>query len=311
MRQQQWPDSDLGCVSTMSLRSMTGFARADGAVDRLRWTWEIRSVNGKGLDLRLRVPPGMERLDQPARERAAKVLTRGNVQATLTVVHAAGGSRFAINEEVLESVLAAMERIKGRVDVQPPSLDGILNVRGVVEIAETEANEEERAAYDEAIMASFGLALSDLAAMRAREGAAIGAILAARIDEIEAYARAAEQSPARTPDAIRTRLAEQIAALTGAAPALDPVRLHQEAVLLATKADIREELDRLFAHVGAARALLADGGSVGRKLDFLSQEFNREVNTLCAKANDRSITAIGLELKAVVDQLREQIQNLE
>jgi uncharacterized protein (TIGR00255 family) len=178
-------------------------------------------------------------------------------------------------------------------------------------MAEGEVSEEERSAYDEALLASFDTALSELAAMRAREGAAIGAVLAARIDEIEALARSAELSPARTPEAIRARLAEQVAALVDASPALDPVRLHQEAVLLATKADIREELDRLFAHVAAARALLAAGGIVGRKLDFLSQEFNREVNTLCAKANDRSITAIGLELKAVVDQLREQIQNLE
>jgi uncharacterized protein (TIGR00255 family) len=290
---------------------MTGFARADGAVDGLRWTWEIRSVNGKGLDIRLRVPSGMERLDPPARERAGKALSRGNVQATLSVQREVAGSRVVINEDVLAGVLAAMDRIKSRVAVQPPTLDGILNVRGVVEIAENEASEEERAAYDEAIMASFGAALADLVAMRAREGGAIGAVLSARLDEIEALTRAAEASPARTPEAIRTRLAEQVALLTGASPALDPDRLHQEAVLLATKADIREEIDRLTAHVAAAREMLAEGGAVGRKLDFLSQEFNREVNTLCAKANDRGLTAIGLELKAVVDQLREQVQNLE
>jgi uncharacterized protein (TIGR00255 family) len=292
-------------------QSMTGFARADGAAGARRWTWEIRSVNGKGLDFRLRLPPNFDRLDQPARERAARRLSRGSLQATLTLQQEVAAERLRINEDVLSAVLAAADRIRARVDAAPPSIDGLLAVRGVLEMGEEQPDEVERAALDAALLASFDEALAALVAMREREGAAIAALLAARLDEIAALTRAAEANPARTPEAIRARLAEQVAALLDAVPALDPDRLHQEAVLLATKADIREEIDRLVAHVAAARALLAEGGPVGRRLDFLAQEFNRETNTLCAKANDRGLTAIGLDLKAVVDQLREQIQNLE
>jgi uncharacterized protein (TIGR00255 family) len=295
----------------MPLASMTAFARADGSSGGVRWTWEMRSVNGKGLELRLRLPPGYEQLEPRIRERCARRLTRGSVQATLTFESDAPAQRFRINEAVLAEVMAAMERIGSRLPVQPPSLDGILSIRGVVENGEDERDPEAEAALQEDVLAGLDRALADLVAMREGEGAAIGSVLATRVDEIARLAGEAEASPARTPAAIRARLAEQVAGLLDAAPALDPDRLHQEAVLLATKADIREELDRLAAHVTAARALLGEGGPVGRRLDFLAQEFNREVNTLCAKANDRSLTAIGLALKAVVDQLREQIQNLE
>jgi uncharacterized protein (TIGR00255 family) len=295
----------------MPLASMTAFARADGSSGGVRWTWEMRSVNGKGLELRLRLPPGYEQLEPRIRERCARRLTRGSVQATLTFESDAPAQRFRINEAVLAEVMAAMERIGSRLPVQPPTLDGILSIRGVVENGEDERDPEAEAALQEDVLAGLDRALADLVAMREGEGAAIGSVLATRVDEIARLAGEAEASPARTPAAIRARLAEQVAGLLDAAPALDPDRLHQEAVLLATKADIREELDRLAAHVTAARALLGEGGPVGRRLDFLAQEFNREVNTLCAKANDRSLTAIGLALKAVVDQLREQIQNLE
>jgi uncharacterized protein (TIGR00255 family) len=290
---------------------MTGFARADGAGDAYRWTWEIRSVNGKGLDIRLRLPPGFEYLEFAARERVGAKLVRGNVQATLTAHQQPGAGRIRINEEVLAEIIAAMERIGKRLAVQPPTLDGILSVRGVVETADVEPDEETRERLAGMILTDLETALTELVAARRREGRAIATVLRGRLDEIERLVRSAEASPARTPDAIRARLAEQIATLLDAAPTLDPDRLHQEAVLLANKADIREEIDRLDAHVAAARDLLAEGGPVGRRLDFLAQEFNREVNTLCAKSNDRSLTAIGLELKAVVDQLREQIQNLE
>ncbi len=295
----------------MPLASMTGFARADGSTAGVRWIWEMRSVNGKGLDLRLRLPPGSEHLEVPVRERCARRLTRGNIQATLSLDSDAAGQRFRINEAVLAEVMAVMERIGSRLNVQPPTLDGILAIRGVVDVGDEVPDEAARAALDAAVLAGLDAALADLVIMREREGTAIGGVLAMRVDEIARLAGAADASPARTPEAIRARLAEQIATLLDAAPALDPDRLHQEAVLLATKADIREELDRLAAHVEAARALLSEGGPVGRRLDFLAQDFNREVNTLCAKSNDRALTAIGLELKAVVDQLREQIQNLE
>jgi uncharacterized protein (TIGR00255 family) len=290
---------------------MTGFARADGAGAINRWTWEVRSVNGKGLDIRLRLPAGFEHIEVPARERIGGLLARGNVQAALTTQSQPGAARITINDDVLAEVIAAMERISGRMSVQPPTLDGILSVRGVVETVEAEQDEAGRAELAAAILSDLGVALVALVADREREGGTIAAALRGRLDEVEVLVREVEASPARTPEAIRARLAEQIASLLDAAPALDPDRLHQEAVLLATRADVREEIDRLDAHVAAARALLDEGGPVGRRLDFLAQEFNREVNTLCSKSNDRAVTAIGLRLKAVVDQFREQIQNVE
>jgi uncharacterized protein (TIGR00255 family) len=295
----------------MALRSMTGFARASGSGEGYRFAWELRSVNGRGLDIRVRVPQGFERLDVVARERVAAELSRGNIQASLSVDADAAGDRFRINEEVLAEVLKAMDLIAAKTNVRPASLDGILSLRGVVEIADSEPDEAVRNALDVRIVAALEVALAELVAMRTREGTALAAVLVTRLDEIARLTDAAEVHPARAPEAIRARLAEQVAALLDSAPALDRDRLHQEAVLIATRADIREEIDRLQAHVAAARQLIAAGGPAGRRLDFLAQEFNREVNTLCAKANDRGLTAIGLDLKAVVDQLREQIQNVE
>ena len=295
----------------MPLCSMTGFARVDGAGEGYRWTWEVRSVNGKGLDIRVRVPPGFDHIEPPAREKIAARLVRGNVQAGLAAQHEAATTRVRINEDVLADVIAAMERVSKQVAAAPPTLDGILAIRGVVETVESEPDEAIRIALAGHLVADLDRAVADLVAMREREGAAIAAVLATRLDELERLVRAAEASPARAPETIRNRLAEQVASLLDAAPALDPDRLHQEAVLLATRAEIREELDRLYAHIAAARDLLASDAAVGRRLDFLAQEFNREVNTLCSKSNDRSLTAIGLEMKAVVDQLREQVQNVE
>jgi len=290
---------------------MTGFARADGAGDAYRWTWELRSVNGKGLDIRLRLPSGFEYLEAAARERLGAKLVRGNVQAGLTVRSQTGAARIKINDDVLAEVIQAMKRIRERIDVQPPTVDGILSMNGVVSTVEIGDDEELRTALAAWILIDLDAALAALVGDRVREGTALAAVLGSRLTGIERLTRAAEASPARTPEAIRARLATQIATLLDATPALDPDRLHQEAVLLAARADIREELDRLDAHVVAARDLLKEDGAVGRRLDFLAQEFNREVNTLCAKSNDRALTAIGLELKAVVDQFREQIQNLE
>jgi len=295
----------------MTLMSMTGFARAAGAGFGYRWAWELRSVNGKGLDVRLRLPPGQDHLDQPARERIGGRLHRGSLQASLSLQREASATKLKVNEDLLASLLDLMRRVGGEIAAAPPTLDGILAIRGVVETVDAEDDPEAVAAVSARILDDLDIALAELIVARAREGAQLGAILGARLDEVDRLRAAAETAPARTPEAIRARLAEQVANLPGASPALDPDRLYQEAALLATRADIREELDRLEAHVGAARALLAEGGAVGRKLDFLAQEFNRETNTLCSKANDRSLTAIGLELKAAVDQLREQVQNLE
>jgi uncharacterized protein (TIGR00255 family) len=290
---------------------MTGFARADGSNDACRWTWELRSVNGKALDIRLRLPPGFEHVEAPAREKLGGALARGNVQASLTTQDQPRAARIRINEAVLAEVVAAMRRLGETIPLQPPTVDGLLAIRGVVETAEIVETDEERLALAAAILADLDVALAALVTARQTEGKAIGAVLGARLDEIGKLVAAAEASPARTPEAIRARLAEQVAALLDASQRLDEDRLHQEAALLATRADIREELDRLTAHIAAARGLLGETAPVGRRLDFLAQEFNREVNTLCAKANDRSLTAIGLDLKAVVDQFREQIQNVE
>jgi uncharacterized protein (TIGR00255 family) len=295
----------------MPLCSMTGFTRADGAGEGYRWTWEVRSVNGKGLDIRLRLPPGFDAIEPAARERIGAHIVRGSVQASLAAQHDAGVARVRINEDVLAQVLAAMERVGQQIAAAPPTLDGILAIRGVVETVDSEPDEATRAALAADVVAGLDRALVDLIAVRAREGAAIVSVLVQRLDELERLVQVAEASPARSPEAIRARLAEQVADLIGAAPSLAPDRLHQEAVLLATRADIREEIDRLHAHIAAARDLLAGDTAVGRRLDFLAQEFNREVNTLCSKSNDRALTATGLEMKAVVDQLREQVQNLE
>lgn len=296
----------------MALASMTGFARVEGSHGAARWHWELRSVNGKSLDLRFRLPPGMEDLEAQLRERCGKALTRGNVSISLSLQRDQGDAVLTINEAALEAVLHAVQLLKRRLpEAVPPSLDGILAHKGVLELREPVEDEEARAALTAALAASFDEALKALTSMRKAEGAAIGHVLDGQLAAIAAATDAAERHPARTADAIREKLAAQVAALLDAAPALDPQRLHQEAVLQATRADIREELDRLAAHVAAARKLLADGGPVGRKLDFLAQEFNREANTLCSKSNDVALTAIGLELKSVIDQMREQIQNLE
>jgi uncharacterized protein (TIGR00255 family) len=295
----------------MSLASMTGFARAHGAVGGYTWAWEIKSVNSKGLDLRLRLPPGWDAIEAPVRANATRTLARGAVSATLEVKRDGAAPVVRVNEEVLAAVLDTMRAIAKRADAQPPTVDGILALKGVIEVVDVEESEDERATAEHAVVVGFEGALRELIAARRREGDALARILSDRIGEIERLTNAAERSPARTPEAIRARLAEQVKLLLETGEKFDPDRLHQEAVLLATKLDVREEIDRLGAHASAARALLKSGGAIGRKLDFLAQEFNREANTLCSKANDTSLTAIGLELKVVVDQFREQVQNLE
>jgi uncharacterized protein (TIGR00255 family) len=295
----------------MALSSMTGFARSHGASGHYVWSWEIKSVNSKGLDLRFRLPPGFDAVELAARARAAERLSRGNVYANLSVTREGVAPVVQINEPVLASLLSAIDTLSGRIDATKPRLDGILGLKGVIEVIEQEDSEEARAAAEAAMIDNFAQALAGLADMRRHEGAALGTLLHTRLDEIAALAARAEALPARQPEAIRKKLAEQVAALLDQSTRFDADRLHQEAILLASKADIREELDRLAAHVAQARKLLAGGGAVGRRLDFLSQELNRETNTLCAKSNDVELTNIGLELKSVVEQFREQVQNLE
>jgi len=290
---------------------MTGFARGQGVAGTYAWNWEIKSVNAKGLDLRFRLPGGWDAIEVPARARAAEKLSRGTVYANLTVTRQGVQPAVKINEPVLAAVLSTLKGLSGKVDAAPPSLDGILSLKGVIEVSDADEREEEHRAAETAIIAGFDQALAALTAMRRAEGDVIGRLLSARLNEIAGLAARAETAPGRKPEAIKARLAEQVANLLSASERFDSDRLHQEAILIAAKADIREELDRLAAHVAQAKKLLADGAAVGRKLDFLAQELHRESNTLTAKANDLELTNVGLELKSVVEQFREQVQNLE
>jgi uncharacterized protein (TIGR00255 family) len=238
----------------MALSSMTGFARGHGVAASYAWAWELKSVNAKGLDLRLRLPPGWDAVEAPARNAAAQVLSRGTVYGTLNVAREGMAPVVRVNEPVLAAVLATMQGLAGRIDAAPPQLDGILALKGVIEVLDEDESEDARRAAETAVIAGFQAALAELASMRRHEGAALGQILNERLGEIAALAARAEEAPGRRPEAIKARLAEQIATLLEASGRFDPDRLHQEAILIASKADIREELDRLKTHVAAAIA---------------------------------------------------------
>lgn len=295
----------------MALSSMTGFARSHGASGPYAFEWELKSVNAKGFDLRTRLPPGWDDIESTVRRRSAQVLSRGTVYANLTVKRSNAASVVRINEEVLASILKAAGDLSCRIDAVAPSIDGLLSIKGILEVVEADIDEAEEQASKAAAADAFEQALRSLIDMREREGVALGQILSQRMDEIERLASRAEAAPGRRPDAVKTRFAEQISALLEASDRFDQDRLHQEAILIAAKADIREELDRIASHISQARELIGGGGPVGRRLDFLAQEFNREVNTCCSKSNDLELTNIGLEMKNVVEQFREQVQNLE
>jgi uncharacterized protein (TIGR00255 family) len=271
----------------------------------------LKSVNAKGFDLRMRLPPGWDDLEAFAKKRAGEVLSRGTVYANLNVKRANAVSTIRINEEVLASIVRVAGVLAGKIDAVAPSIDGLLGIKGVIEVVEPESDEAEDKAAKAAAAAAFEQALANLVEMRQREGVTLGQILSQRMDEIESLAKKAEAAPGRKPDAIRARLAEQIAALLESSDRFDPDRLNQEAIMIAAKADIREELDRIASHISQAREMIGKGGPVGRRLDFLAQEFNREVNTCCSKSNDLELTNVGLEMKNVVEQFREQVQNLE
>jgi uncharacterized protein (TIGR00255 family) len=295
----------------MALSSMTGFARSQGASGPYTFEWELKSVNAKGFDLRLRLPPGWDEIEAAAKKRAGELLSRGTVYANLNVKRANAASVVRINEDVLSSIVKVAGELAGRIDAVAPSIDGLLGIKGVIEVVEPESNEVEDKAAKAAAAAAFEQALAELVRMRQREGETLGNILNQRMDEIERLAKKAEAAPGRRPEAIRARLAEQVAVLLEASERFDSDRLNQEALMIATKADIREELDRIASHISQAREMIGKGGPVGRRLDFLAQEFNREVNTCCSKSNDLELTNTGLEMKNVVEQFREQVQNLE
>jgi uncharacterized protein (TIGR00255 family) len=288
------------------IASMTGFARIAGATGSVHWAWEVRSVNGRSLEVRVRVPAGQDGPGEAARAALQKALSRGQCQLTLTLTKPESAARVRINESLLASLAQAVARVPVPEGVAPATMDGLLGLRGVVEVEDETAD---TAALTRDLTEGAARLVADLVAARRAEGRQLEQVVTAQVDRIAALTQAAEENPARQPEAVRARLEAAIAALGSSG--LDPDRLHQEAMLLAGKADVREELDRLRAHVASARELLAAGGAIGRRLDFLAQEFGREANTLCAKANDISLSRIGLDLKAVVEQFREQVQNIE
>lgn len=302
---------DRGQKGGAKLASMTGYGRAHGSYPGTSFSVEVKSVNGRGLDLRLRLAPGFDALEGEIRRRTSAAFSRGNISVTVAVERYGEGGRVVVNHQALEAIIDALDWLRPRVDARPPRLDGLLALKGVLEQHESPLSADEEDRLHQAILATVDNAISALQLARQDEGERIAAVLRTRVDEIAALTAAAEQHPGRSREAVLVRLRQQVAELSEAVGGLPEERLVQEALLLATKADIREELDRLTAHIAAARQLLASGGPVGRKLDFLSQEFNREANTLCSKSNDVALTAIGLDLKAAIDQLREQVQNIE
>ncbi len=296
-----------------SLASMTGFARTQGEVAaEVSWVWELRSVNGRGLDVKLRLPPGLDAAEPGLREAATKVLKRGNVSGTLSIKREAAAGYAADQAALQRLTTLAIDLADSIPGALPPRAELLLALPGVLRpAAAVEESEALRAAVLAAAQAGFFAALQALVAARAGEGARLAAIVAGLLDDIAALAAQATAEAAAQPGLHHARLTTQLAELLGATPALPQERIAQEIALLATKSDVREELDRLTAHVAAARELLAEGEAVGRRLDFLMQEFNREANTLCSKSVSLPLTAIGLKLKAAIEQLREQVQNIE
>ncbi len=295
----------------MSLASMTGFARGEGHHDELRWAWELKSVNSRGLDIRVRVPPGFEAVEPMVRQRLQKSVARGNVSVGLQLSKPKRAGAYAIDQEFLAELARIARQLQEHDGFARASADGLLALRGVIEAVDSVESEAERAQRDEALETSFDQALTALVDARRAEGARIVAVLGERIGQIEGLVGQAKNAAEAQPVAIQERLRQSVAAALEAAPQIAEDRLAQEVALLIVKADVSEELDRLEMHVAAARELLDGERAAGRRLDFLAQEFNREANTLCSKAATPDLSALGLELKVVIDQLREQIQNIE
>jgi uncharacterized protein (TIGR00255 family) len=293
------------------LASMTGFARADGTTDGVAWTWELRSVNGRGLDLRFRLPPGLDALEPGLREAAGRALKRGNVNAGLALTRT-DSSRLEPDEAALEHALALALKLHARIPGSPPPrAEALLALPGVLRPAAAERDEARSELVTEELQRGFERALAGLVTARRAEGARTQGMLEALIGEVARLREQAAAEAADQPAAQRARMLESLRALLAESPSLPEERIAQEVALLAARSDVREELDRLTSHIDAARALLAEAGPVGRRFDFLVQEFNREANTLCSKSASTALTATGLRLKATIEQLREQVQNVE
>lgn len=293
------------------ISSMTGFAREAGSSGPVSWAWEVKSVNGRNLDVRVRVPPGYDAVGEEARKLVSGLLARGSVQIGLTVQRVeVRRASVRINTDVLNSLASALASLPPTMPFSPATMDGLLQVRGVVEV-----DDQDDQNLSAEMQASLGPAImrvgEALVLARKQEGAALHEVLSQQLSAMRELVNRVEDHPARSSEVIRARLQAQVAALLDGQGALDSNRLYQEAAILATRADVREELDRLSSHINATKELLAQGGAIGRKLDFLAQEFGREASTLCAKANHVELSRIGLELRALVDQFREQVQNVE
>lgn len=295
----------------MTIASMTGFAREAGTIGSLSFVWELRSVNARALDIKLRVPAGFEDIGDEARKRLGQAVKRGTCHIALAVTRGPRPAQIKINNELLDELIALSARYAGREGIALPSLDGLLGVKGVVDLVEATDTPQEEEAYREAILVGLERVIAAFSASRFQEGQVLATLLAGRLETIAQLVAKADAAPSRQPDTIRQKLEQSIATIMGAVPQLDPQRLYQEAVLIATRGDIREELDRLNAHVESASLLLAQGDAIGRRLDFLAQELGREANTLNAKSGDPALTSIALDLKTVVEQFREQVQNIE
>lgn len=293
-----------------SIASMTGFAHSEGTVDSLAWGWELRSVNGRTLEVRFRLPNGWDNLEAGWRERAGKALKRGNVTASLTIKRQSE-TRLELDPAALEQVLRIAVDLHRRIPGSPPpAAEALLSLPGVLRQAQADQQEEKTAAAAD-VQAGFIAALTDLVASRHAEGVRLAAVLNRQLEEIAAVRDAAATQAAGQPAAQRARMLENLQTLLRETPNLPEERIAQEVAILASRSDVREELDRLSSHIAAAHDLLAEASGIGRKLDFLIQEFNREANTLCSKSATSALTATGLKLKAAIEQLREQVQNIE
>lgn len=295
----------------MRVASMTGFSRMQGAIGPWSYAWELKSVNSKGLDIRLRLPPLFDSLEITARQAITARLARGAVSVNLTAKRIDEAAPVQINRLILDRLLRALAETPLPPNLRPASLDGLLALPGVIEVIQPQDDETLRNQVEADILSALDKALEALIATRNAEGEALAQILLTRLTHIRLLTQNADVHPARQAEALRVRLIQNLVKLVENIEGLDQARLHQEAVLLAVKSDIREELDRLKAHADSVSELLAKGGPIGRRLDFLAQELGRESNTLCAKSNDPALTAIGLDLKIEVEQFREQVQNIE
>lgn len=292
---------------------MTGFARAEGRTERHVWTWEVKTVNGRTLDLRFRLPPGYDSLEAPARQLVGERLKRGSVAISLQLQTQAAPVSYRVNRDLLGELAGLVREAETMVEAAPARLDGLLGLKGILEVVEAQEDEAARASREAAMLETFVIALDRLSQMRAQEGGRLATVLTGLLDQVGRLTVEARACAAAQPEALRAKLRDKIVGVLEHVPAFPQDRLAQELAILIAKGDVREELDRLDAHLAAARPLIEQGDSAGagRRLDFLSQEFNREANTLCSKSDDVALTRIGLDLKLAIDRFREQIQNIE